>query len=152
MKLYWLNVTNIDWDTDNEPVETLPSEKRYLATEEELKDISYVTDRLSDEYGFCVFSYSCEAEEIPELSEEDLTKEYFVGFKGYTICREDYESMPCPLYTRDLTDDQMQILAGNIGAELHQYYDEAEDNDDNDFWEIMERNATEMGMCYYEDL
>jgi hypothetical protein len=44
-------VTNIEWDTDGEKIETLPTEAII-----EAKDEDEIADKLSDEYGFCIFN------------------------------------------------------------------------------------------------
>ena len=63
----WLNITNIDWDTDGENVPELPQNLQYLADEDEVQDPSYIADRLSDEYGFCVNSYEVDVEDYEDL-------------------------------------------------------------------------------------
>lgn len=51
-----IDISNIDWDTDDEEVDDLPSEVTL-----DLRDPSVdIADALSDEYGFCVKSYFVE--------------------------------------------------------------------------------------------
>lgn len=51
-----VEISNIDWDTDEEEVDDLPSEVTL-----DLRDPSVdIADALSDEYGFCVRSYFVE--------------------------------------------------------------------------------------------
>ena len=51
-----VDISNIDWDTDEEEVDDLPSELTL-----DLRDPSVdIADALSDEYGFCVKSYFVE--------------------------------------------------------------------------------------------
>lgn len=45
-------ITNIEWDTDGEKIETLPTEAII-----EAKDEDEIADKLSDEYGFCIFNF-----------------------------------------------------------------------------------------------
>lgn len=88
------------------------------------------------------------------------------------VCRMDYESMPCPMYATEFTDDQMQDLAETIYLALHNGYDYGLDADnyfsnskllmelnpylyediDSAFWKEMEDIAVAMGMRYYEDM
>lgn len=87
---------------------------------------------------------------------EDQTKEFATGFKNYTISRIDYESMPCPMDTKNFDDEKMQELANRIGNELKQWnFDEDspyyKDDVDDAFWKEMEDCAVEMNMPYYED-
>ena len=50
---YWINVTNIAWDVDDkEDLKLLPSSVTMLYPANAGDD--YVTDWLSDHYGFCV--------------------------------------------------------------------------------------------------
>ena len=85
-----------------------------------------------------------------------MNKEFSIGFKGFTICRGDYESMPCPMDTSGFDDETMRELARCIGLELKQYsFDEQspyyEEDVEDAFWKEMEDCAVEMGMPYYED-
>lgn len=67
---YDVFVNDIEWDLDDEDYEdyddipALPQEVTYHLTEEEYKeycdDLDYITDMLSDEFGFCVKSCSVE--------------------------------------------------------------------------------------------
>ena len=84
------------------------------------------------------------------------------------ICRMDYESMPCPMYATEFTDEQMQDLAETIYLTLCNYGFEKEDLEsfftepdlnypylediDSAFWNEMEIIAVNMGMRYYEDM
>ena len=103
-----------------------------------------------------------------DLPQEQIDKQFY--FNGLSVCRGDYESMPCPMYTAEITDDQMQWLINAIYDMLvSQYYfdeedvkkyinGELEDNfelkDDIDtaFWKEMEEIAVaDLEMPYYED-
>lgn len=63
---YDVFVNDIEWDLDGEDDDAveLPKEKTYHLTEEEYKEYcdypDYITDMLSEEFGFCVKSYSVE--------------------------------------------------------------------------------------------
>lgn len=65
---YDVFVDNIEWDLDDEDedddIPALPKERTYSLTEEQYKeycdDPNYITDMLSDEYGFCVKSCNVE--------------------------------------------------------------------------------------------
>ena len=64
---YDVFVDDIEWDLDDEDdddIPELPKEKTYSLTEEQYKeycdDPDYITDMLSDEYGFCVKSCNVE--------------------------------------------------------------------------------------------
>ena len=51
-----VTINDINWDTDGEII-SLPQEVVYVMEDDELQDPNYIADRLSDEYGFCVFGY-----------------------------------------------------------------------------------------------
>lgn len=65
---YEVHVADIEWDIDDEDdedvLDELPKEGTLVLTEEEYKefceDYDYVTDFLSDKYGYCVVSCSVE--------------------------------------------------------------------------------------------
>lgn len=65
---YDVFVDDIEWDLDDEDedddITELPKERTYSLTEEQYKeycdDPDYITDMLSDEYGFCVKSCNVE--------------------------------------------------------------------------------------------
>ena len=66
-------ISRIDWDTDNEVIDTLPNE---TTIELEVDDISElddeVVDKLSDEFGFCVNEFSvCYTDEFGKVIELD---------------------------------------------------------------------------------
>lgn len=105
-----------------------------------------------------------------DLPQEQIDKQFY--FNGLSVCRGDYESMPCPMYTAEITDEQMQWLIGTIYDVLaSQYYFDEEDvqkyikgeiedydyrlNEDIDeaFWKEMEEIAVRyLKMPYYEDI
>lgn len=66
-KIIW----NIEWDTDGEDIE-LPSEVLVKIEENEYRRYPYgdIADRLSDEYGFCIFSFRMK-EADDTLSDEE---------------------------------------------------------------------------------
>lgn len=52
-------VTNIDWDTDGEVIEDLPTETTIEVEVDDYDELDdEVTDALSDEYGFCLNGFS----------------------------------------------------------------------------------------------
>ena len=51
-----MKITNIDWDTDDEPIEDLPTE---VTINEEIEPDA-IADYLSDQYGFCVKGFCVE--------------------------------------------------------------------------------------------
>lgn len=60
-------ITNIEWDTDGEDIEELPTEVELTLKdmiEDDLEDeetvTEKITDYLSDNYGFCLFDYDYE--------------------------------------------------------------------------------------------
>ena len=97
------------------------------------------------------------------MKNDSLHKEFISG--GVVITRNDYESMPCPMYAREFTDEQMQELANQTANILSAQYgyneyeisclkedsQEMEDFEDA-FWREMEECAVAMGMRYYEDM
>ena len=52
-----MKVVNIAWDTDGEDIDTLPTEVEIPEMPED-----EIADYLSDNFGFCVFSFSLENE------------------------------------------------------------------------------------------
>ena len=90
-----------------------------------------------------------------KTKKEIMSKEFKVN-DDFTICRPDYEGLPCPMCAWKWSDEQMTALAKNIAAELEQYsYDECydlQDQKEDAFWREMEICAVAMGMKYYEDM
>ena len=104
----------------------------------------------------------------------DLEKEF--KFKGVTVTRQDYESMPCAMFATELNDGEMQKIAKetyewliSIGwedAQVSKYLEDRTkslermkteeqieaDAIEADFWKYMEKAAVENGMRYYEDI
>ena len=105
-------------------------------------------------------------------STDDMEKEF--AYKGISITRYDYESLPSPMAASKLSDEKMQEIAKDIYFELVnkgwgeneiQKYannvDEYELSDADmriadkirgDWWEAMEDVARYHGMEYYEDM
>ena len=103
-----------------------------------------------------------------------LFKEF--SYKGVTITRYDFESMPCPMFAKELGDDVMQKIAKDayehlieVGWEDSQVtkylgsrkqkvseFDSTEiiefDAIEADFFKFIEKAAIENGMRYYEDI
>ena len=53
-----MKITNIDWDTDDEPIEGLPTE---VTISEDIEPDA-IADYLSDQYGFCIKGFCVEDE------------------------------------------------------------------------------------------
>ena len=53
-----MKITNMDWDTDDEPIKDLPTE---VTISEEIEPDA-IADYLSDQYGFCVKGFCVEDE------------------------------------------------------------------------------------------
>ena len=111
---------------------------------------------------------------MSEKDDEILFKEF--SHKGVTITRYDFESMPCPMFAKELGDDVMQKIAEEayeyligIGWEDSQVtkylgarkqkvseFDATEiiefDAIEADFFQFIEKAAIENGMRYYEDI
>ena len=85
----------------------------------------------------------------------DYEKEFTCG--NTTITRADYESMPSPMKTLSLSDDDMQQLAEDIEYNMSEWADWLEQGDisqdqyDEHWWTIMEEYGVNYGMTYYED-
>lgn len=85
----------------------------------------------------------------------DYEKEFTCG--NTTITRADYESMPSPMKTLSLSDDDMQQLAEDIEYNMSEWADWLEQGDisqdryDEQWWTIMEEYGVNYGMTYYED-
>jgi hypothetical protein len=103
-----------------------------------------------------------------DLPQKEIDKQFYCN--GLSVCRGDYESMPCPMYTAEITDEQMQWLINTIYDVLvSQYYFDEEDvkkyikgeiedyrlgeDIDTAFWKEMEDIAVvDLKMLYYEDI
>ena len=95
-----------------------------------------------------------------------LNKEF--SHKGIVITRGDYESMPCPMYSHEFNDEQMEELVEYIYDTLRVCYGYDEmfianiksnentsdevDRFEEKFSEVMETCAIDMNMRYYEDM
>lgn len=111
---------------------------------------------------------------MSKKDDEILFKEF--SHNGVTITRYDFESMPCPMFAKELGDDVMQKIAKDayeyligIGWEDSQVtkylgarkqkvseFDATEtiemDAIEADFYQFIEKAAIENGMRYYEDI
>ena len=108
--------------------------------------------------------------DLAEKSFDDMGKEF--TYKGVTVTRYDYESLPCPMAASKLDDKTMQNIVTDIydylssvgweDDEIAKYLgpnlDEVLDDDrrreqiNSEFWQYMERAALDNGMEYYEDM
>jgi hypothetical protein len=55
-----IRTTKIDWDTDNEDIDEEQIAELPQTVELEVEDEEEIADALSDEFGFCVFSFEYE--------------------------------------------------------------------------------------------
>ena len=97
------------------------------------------------------------------MENDSLHKKFFSG--GVVITRDDYESMLCPMYAREFTDEQMQeltnktanILASQYGYneyEISRLKEDTQEMEDyyHTFLREKEKCAIVMGMRYYDDI
>lgn len=88
-----------------------------------------------------------------EEPEEDEYKEFTCG--ATTIDRDMYESMPSPMDTSSLTDEDMQRLANDIEFEMKRWQEWLEDGSinqgqyDEHWWRVAEEMGINFGMTYY---
>lgn len=123
---------------------------------------------LNNDYYDCIESVE-EDKEMPYEEEfdnkDDKLNKYFKVNNLNIISRDDYESLPCPMYAMEFTDESMQILANYIYNDLIRLFPHNKVNDyfsnkdfreindvDTKFWQVMEKIACAMGMRYYEDM
>lgn len=83
--------------------------------------------------------------------EELLKKEFFVT-NNHSITRGDFEGFPCPMAAFNWTDEQMQKLADRIVLDYAYDASLSEDENEDEWFRIIEHCAIELGMKYYEDL
>jgi hypothetical protein len=167
-----MKATNIKWDMVDDCLEYNIDECD-VPTEVEIPEgVSEddIADYLSDEYGFLVESFDIVGKpkrKYVDLPQEEIDKQFYCN--GLSVCRGDYENMPCPMYTAEITDEQMQWLIDTIYDVLvSQYYFDEEDvkkyikgeiedyrlceDIDEAFWAEMEDIAVaDLKMPYYED-
>jgi hypothetical protein len=130
-----------------------------------MKEIVYKDNKIAEYSDYCLAFYFNADKEIEshqcrnlEAAKKflDNIQEFPIGFKEYSISRQDYEDMPCPMMAHTWTDEQMEFLAQTINRSLSQYsFDETspyyEDDLDDAFWKEMEDCAVSLGMKYYDD-
>ena len=107
--------------------------------------------------------------EIDESSNDDMDKEF--SYKGITITRYDYESLPYPMAASQVDDRTMMNIAKEIynlfidngwsdmdvqkyGADIDEIADDNPEMDmfHDEWWTYMEKAAIKYGMPYYEDM
>lgn len=87
---------------------------------------------------------------------EDEVEEFTCG--NTTIDRDMYESMPSPMDTSSLSNEDMQRLAEAIEYEMSEWQEWLDNGDinqdqyDEHWWEIVEECGFNFGMTYYEDI
>ncbi len=85
----------------------------------------------------------------------DYYKEFTSG--NTTITRGDYESLPLPMNTSSLSDDDMQRLAEDIENKMRSWKELldngniSQDRYDEMWWKYMKYLGCAYGMTYYED-
>lgn len=133
------------------------------------KAILYSKDNLlynlSHDFHDCITDV-VEDTEVPFEEYLDISMNPFKVNNLAIITRDDYETLPCPLCTKEFSNDKMQRLAELIYNSLVSKYGEIDvenyfnncllrykfDIINNTYWRDMEDIAIEMGMRYYEDL
>lgn len=107
--------------------------------------------------------------EVDESSNDDMDKEF--KYKGITITRYDYESLPYPMAASQVDDRTMMNIAKEIynlfidngwsdidiqkyGADIDEIADDNPEMDmfHDEWWAYMEKAAIKYGMPYYEDM
>ena len=107
--------------------------------------------------------------EVDESSNDDTEKEF--TYKGITITRYDYESLPYPMAASQVDDKTMMDIAKEIynlfidngwsdidiqkyGADIDEIADDNPEMDmfHDEWWTYMEKAAIKYGMPYYEDM
>ena len=107
--------------------------------------------------------------EVDESSNDDTEKEF--TYKGITITRYDYESLPYPMAASQVDDRTMMDIAKEIyhlfidngwsdidiqkyGADIDEIADDNPEMDmfHDEWWTYMEKAAIKYGMPYYEDM
>lgn len=92
------------------------------------------------------------------ISQEFYTKEFTCG--NSVISRQELESLPCPFYTEEVTDDQMQAIIDDTDFATKCYYqlplDQPIDFNNNKYserwWIELESAVLQQNVPYYEDL
>ena len=123
---------------------------------------------LRNDYYDCIESVE-EDKEMPYEEEfdnkDDKLHKFFKVNNLNIISRDDYETLPCPMYAMEFTDEQMQTLANRIYDvlisrytinEVNKYFSGKDfDNFEQvgtQFWNTMEGVACDLNMRYYEDI
>lgn len=151
----------VDVEDDN----TISDELHFKIVDKAKDNLLY---NLTCDYYDCVEDVT-EDIEVPYgslLDEKDCDK-YFCYNNLKIVSRVDYESLPCPMYAHEFSDEQMQNLAlliyihlnkirGISEKDLEDYFNTDINNKNEDidfaFWEEMENIAINLGMRYYEDM
>lgn len=146
-----------------------------ISTSETEKDIPYFSDWVVAEpegrekvlgYRLVVIFLETEAELPPEemgwpklnLPTDFYEKEF--KCRNSTISRGKLEGLPCPFYTAELTDEQMQTIIDETDAETRsrwrispvQFIDFDNEEYDDAWWEELEKAVLRQNVPYYEDI
>lgn len=92
------------------------------------------------------------------VSQEFYTKEFTCG--NSVISRQELESLPCPFYTAEVTDEQMQTIIDNTDLAtkyayklpLDQPIDFNNDRYTERWWSELENAVLQQNVPYYEDM
>ena len=93
-----------------------------------LSDWNYMFTSNNEEYGGEKIDIHGATFMITEINCDFFLKYYNMenikkfSSKGISITREDYESLPLPMYAYEFNDEQMQTLVENIANSLCAYY------------------------------
>ncbi len=99
-----------------------------------------------------------EIEELPRKDDEFYDKEFVCG--DSKLSRRELESLPCPFFTDDVTDEQMEAIVTETEEETRsrlrlnerEHIDFNNDRHDEIWWEEMEKAVNRRNVPYYEDM
>ena len=93
---------------------------------------------------------------MKEIIREDSFYEKTFHGTLTTLCRGDLESLPCPFYTAEVSDETMQKIIDEVDKEMEATYgsdfDPENERHSEYWWEVMERECCWHEIPYYEDL
>ena len=149
--VYWNDPALVDYD---------PEER------ESIRNTTFVVnqiygDTIEDDTIILISSKHSEAEvyasELRPIDCEELNyyREFVCG--RTSISRSLYESLPSPMNTYSLSEDEMQKLADCIEDYMYDWndlldsHDISKDKYDEQWWKVMEECALRFGVTYFED-